>query len=241
MSDTMVAPGNLRRLLKWIWRHIATPSTPPSGSSNLYFKSDDKLYTQNSAGVEHEIGGPNVFVTSVTNPLTNAATTTAIVDGYGGVLITLTAAGNPQTIQAPTVTTAGREFCAINNDTSTHSIAVNGVSIAPGEVSRYIWDGTAWLEDTPAGVSNDVTLLTLTGSRTSGSVYSVAASGTNYTMSGDVGNLDLDATTFNEDASISIYLNGAYQHKGVDVVWASTVTFTLNQAVDSGDIITILS
>ena len=87
-------------------------------------------------------------MTTATDPAANAATTAAIVAAYSGTIITTTAAGNSQTLASPSVTTAGRTFMVINNDTSTHSIPVvaNGVTftITPGEAQMFIWDGTAW-------------------------------------------------------------------------------------------------
>ena len=87
-------------------------------------------------------------MTTATDPAANAATTAAIVAAYSGTIITTTAAGNSQTLASPSVTTAGRTFMVINNDTSTHSIPVvaNSVTftITPGEAQMFIWDGTAW-------------------------------------------------------------------------------------------------
>jgi hypothetical protein len=85
------------------------------------------------------------FTTS-TNPGTSAATTTAIVNAYSGVIITLSTTGNAQTIGSPTVTTAGKSFTVVNNDTSTNTIAVNGITIPVGKAQTWVWDGTAWLE-----------------------------------------------------------------------------------------------
>lgn len=86
--------------------------------------------------------------TSATNPAANAAVSTAIVNTYNGVVVTLTGAGNSQTLQSPTTTTTIRKFIVINNDTSTHSLSViaNGVTftVTPGEAQMFIWDGSAW-------------------------------------------------------------------------------------------------
>ena len=87
-------------------------------------------------------------MTTATDPAANAATTAAIVAAYSGTIITTNAAGNSQTLASPSVTTAGRTFMVVNNDTSTNSIPVvaNGVTftITPGEAQMFIWDGTAW-------------------------------------------------------------------------------------------------
>lgn len=50
-----------------------TPSNPPSGSNDLYFKADDNLYMLNSAGVETQVnggggGGANQSLSNLTNP-----------------------------------------------------------------------------------------------------------------------------------------------------------------------------
>jgi hypothetical protein len=84
------------------------------------------------------------FATS-TNPGVSAATTTAIVDANNGVLIT-TNVNNAQTIGSPTVTTAGKRFTVINNDTSSSSIIVNGITLVAGKAQTWVWDGTAWVE-----------------------------------------------------------------------------------------------
>ena len=87
------------------------------------------------------------FTTS-TDPATNAAVSTTIVNTYNGVIVTLTGAGNTQTLQNPTTAATIRKFMVINNDTSTYSIPVvaNGFTftITPGEGQCFLWDGTAW-------------------------------------------------------------------------------------------------
>lgn len=82
--------------------------------------------------------------TASTDPAVNAAVTTAIVDGYNGVVITLTGAGNAQILQSPTSTTVKR-FIVFNNDTSgANTITVNGITLAAGKGQPFVWDGTAW-------------------------------------------------------------------------------------------------
>ncbi len=83
---------------------------------------------------------------SVTDPATNAAVSAAITDIYGGVLITTTGAGNAQTIANPSVTTEIKKFTVINNDTSTNTIAVNGITLPAGKAQSWMWDGSAWIE-----------------------------------------------------------------------------------------------
>ena len=86
---------------------------------------------------------------AITDPAADAAVTTAKIDLFSGTVITLTAAGNSQTLGAPTDTTAGRKFFVINNDTSTSTITVNGILLGSGQYGEWRWDGTAWLF--PAG------------------------------------------------------------------------------------------
>lgn len=85
--------------------------------------------------------------TSVTDPATNAAVSTAIVDSFSGVIITTTSAGNAQTIQSPTNTDRVTRFSVINNDTSTNSISVNGTDLEAWDVKYFIWDGSAWVDE----------------------------------------------------------------------------------------------
>ena len=81
-------------------------------------------------------------MTTATNPSTNTACTTAIVDNYSGVVITTTTTGNSQTMQNPTDIRAGKIFTVVNNDTSTHSIPIvaNSVTftITPGEAQSLL-------------------------------------------------------------------------------------------------------
>ena len=122
---------------------ITAPATPSSTYDRLYFKADGLHYV-NSAGTDVAITGTTNMTTS-TNPGVSVATTTAIVDAYAGVII-LQNDGTPaaQTIGSPTVTTAGKIFTVVNNDTSVESVVVNGFTITPGEAQSFIWDGTAW-------------------------------------------------------------------------------------------------
>ena len=62
--------------------------------------------------------------TSATDPLANAAVSTAIVNTYNGTLVTLTEAGNTQTLQSPTTAATIRKFMVINNDTSNNNLSV---------------------------------------------------------------------------------------------------------------------
>ena len=79
------------------------------------------------------------------NPASSVAVATAVVDAYNGSIITLTSAGNAQTLENPTTTTAGKNFTVVNNDTSTDNIDVNSITLEPGEAQSFIWDGSAWI------------------------------------------------------------------------------------------------
>ena len=107
---------------------------------------DQKSFRYMAVGVWKQMSycGDPIPTTTSTDPATNAAVTTAIVDAYSGVVITLTAAGNAQTIEAPTITTATKKFWVINNDTSSDNIEVNGIVLEPGQSQAFLWDGDAW-------------------------------------------------------------------------------------------------
>lgn len=83
-------------------------------------------------------------VTTSSDPSTNAAVSTDIIDGFSGVVITTTGVSNSQTLQSPTNTSPIKRFSVINNDTSTHAITVNGVSLAVWSFRSFMWDGDAW-------------------------------------------------------------------------------------------------
>jgi hypothetical protein len=119
------------------------PSTDVSIGSK-FFESNTKLWYIYD-GSWNALPAGDAAMTTVTDPLTNAAVSTVIVSAYGGVVITLTAGGNAQTLQSPTITTAGKIFTVVNNDTSgANTIAVNGITIPAGKAQSFIWDGTAW-------------------------------------------------------------------------------------------------
>ena len=89
-----------------------------------------------------ERGPEDMF--SVTDPALNAAVTASIISEYTGVLITTTTTGNAQTMEPPVDPAVIIQFVVSNNDTSTHSITVEGLVLAPGDSQLFIWDGTVW-------------------------------------------------------------------------------------------------
>ena len=74
-----------------------------------------------------------------------------------------------------------------------------------------------------------------------GTVFDVAASGTEWTHSKDTGGLLSTAALFNNEERIIIDVNGVHQEKGLDAIWQSSSTFTLNITLDTGDKIIITS
>jgi len=84
--------------------------------------------------------------TTATDPATNAAVSTSIIDTYGGVIITLTGAGNSQTLQNPTDTAVIKRFIVVTDDgNGTNTIEVNGITMSADEAQWFIWDGSAWI------------------------------------------------------------------------------------------------
>jgi len=81
---------------------------------------------------------------TITDPAVNAAVASAVIDEYTGVLITLTTTGNAQTLQSPSDVAVIVQFVVVNNDTSTDSVTVNGITLAAGDSQMFCWDGSAW-------------------------------------------------------------------------------------------------
>ena len=86
----------------------------------------------------------SMMMTAATDPALNAAVSASIIDTYGGVVITLTAPGNVQTLATTGNLLPGKTFTIVNNDTSNNSIVVNGITVPVGKSQSFIWDGTAW-------------------------------------------------------------------------------------------------
>ena len=149
---------------------VSTDFTDPDDLFKLARQTSDMTYwvleqitpsvTWNQLGAGG--GAAELPYDAITDPAVDAAVTTAKIDLFSGTVITLTVAGNSQTLQAPTDTTAGRKFFALNNDTSTFAITVNGIALAAGQYAEFRWDGTAWLLTTggaaasPGGLSSHI-------------------------------------------------------------------------------------
>lgn len=85
-------------------------------------------------------------VTTATDPAINAAVSTAIIDAYSGVIITLTSSGNAQTLQDPTTTTTIKRFVVVaSEDNGANTIEVNGITLSASEAQWFLWSGAAWI------------------------------------------------------------------------------------------------
>jgi len=84
-----------------------------------------------------------------------------------------------------------------------------------------------------------MTILTITANIAEGETYSVVTSGTGYTKTGDDSDLKNSAALL-LDSRVQGYLNGTLMQKGVDYIWVSSTTFTLEHEVDDTDVIIFL-
>lgn len=84
--------------------------------------------------------------TTLTNPASGDINT-AMLDAYSAVIITTTTTWSVLTLWTPTNTSAIKRFSVINKSTSTHSVTVNEMPIAPWVTKFFIWDLTAWTID----------------------------------------------------------------------------------------------
>lgn len=114
---------------------------------NMQFETDIGGTTANKVTAAQIKSYVNGSFALATDPATDAAVTTAIVDANVGTVITTTMSTNDQNLGTPTDTTSGRSFVVLNNDTSTDPINVNGQTIQVGDSLAFYWDGTAWVCD----------------------------------------------------------------------------------------------
>ena len=84
--------------------------------------------------------------TTLTDPWASDINT-AMLDAYSQVTITLTTTGNSLTLWTPWNTGLVKRFTVTNNNTSTHTITVNLIAIAPWTSKCFVWDWTAWTLD----------------------------------------------------------------------------------------------
>jgi len=122
--------------------------TTPAAGAFTVLKSDDPVDAHGIGDrayndIRYTISLPS---TTVADPALNAATSTAIIDSYGGVVITLTGAGNAQTLQDPTDLATIRKFMVVADDgNGANTITVNGIVMSAGEAYLFAWDGSAWM------------------------------------------------------------------------------------------------
>lgn len=144
----------------------SVPATPDAGTVAFYFKSDGKAYKKTSDGVENEVGGGALVVTS-----TRAAPLTLTVLGF-----TMTAASgarqmffitgdtttgtnitaNPQISVSPTTTSlvVGQELIIVGRDDSRpvifedgNGLRLNGQFNANADsILGLVWDGSVFNE-----------------------------------------------------------------------------------------------
>lgn len=102
--------------------------------------------------------GGKPFATTLVDPALNAITQ-SMVDDKSGVVITLTGAGNNQTLPTPTDTTPGNtRFVIVNNDSSTDPINIIGGTTSvldPGKKVKAIWEGTTYAFSEAEGILLD--------------------------------------------------------------------------------------
>ena len=125
---------------------------------------EDELLKRSSSGILTPMRSGDVIqssqlaMTTSSDPAGDAAVTTAIIDEFGGVIITLTGAGNAQTLQSPTSSTAGKSFTVVSdNGNGANTIEVGGITLSAGEAQKFIWDGSAWVAVTAVD-ADDITL-----------------------------------------------------------------------------------
>lgn len=85
------------------------------------------------------------------------------------------------------------------------------------------------------------TLLTLTQDCPSGTSFFVNSGGTHYIKSGADGDLRADASAFDADCNVQLYLNGTKLIKSVHLLWLSRYSFTAFQLFHAGDFLEIIS
>ena len=95
--------------------------------------------------VEISWGSSTLPFDEITDPETDAAVTTAKIDAFWGTVILLTTTWNSQTLASPTNTDAGKFFIVVNDNSSTDTVNVNGITLYAKQAVEFIWDGDAWI------------------------------------------------------------------------------------------------
>ena len=120
----------------------------------------------------HNTGSTLLEVTAVTNsdasPFAPTAATT--VDSYSGMLITNSGSSYPLSLPTPSNTTAGRIFTVFNSQSSSSPVTVGGLTLAPGALATFQWDGlSAWVA--PLGLASSVPLSGLTAAVATNTIF----------------------------------------------------------------------
>jgi hypothetical protein len=84
-------------------------------------------------------------------------------------------------------------------------------------------------------------VISITGYIIKDTIIDVNTSGVNYTVDGDIIDLESSELVFNDNKIIYITQNGVDQEKGVDVLWCSNISFKFNIDLDVLDKILILT
>lgn len=149
-SQTLPAPTDTRAGKRFVISvvtgvNFSLPIVHADGTRYL-FSGDSAVFVWDGAG--WSMIGKRPFMTVATDPALNAATTTAIVDQYDGIVVTLSAAGNSQTLAAPTDTRAGKEFTVAVLSGVVYGLPVvhaDGTRmIFSGEHATFVWTGAEW-------------------------------------------------------------------------------------------------
>jgi len=229
-NDTRYEPW---RLSTWIATYTYSIDDIVSYSGQLYICIQAGL-NQNptTAHAFWSLYNEAASYTSITDPAINAAVTTAIVDAYSGTVITLTVAGNAQTIQNPTSLIAGKKFTVVNDDDSydsvgDNSITVNTIVLGPGEAQAFIWDGDAWV--IASGIDAKDITLTPTGAIVATNVQSGIAEleAEKVPYSGATGNVNLGVNAL---TSINLY-GGIAANDGITIEGTSHGTKTTSYVI----------
>jgi hypothetical protein len=119
--------------------------------------------TATPAATLHNTGSTLLEVTPVTNNISSYSPTAAsTVDSYSGMLLT-NSVTSTLTLPTPSYSTgtAGRIFTVFNSQSSSSSVSVGGLTLSPGALATFQWDGlSAWVA--PLGLASSVPLSGLT-------------------------------------------------------------------------------
>ena len=110
----------------------------------------------------------------------------------------------------------------------------------PNYTERLIHDDLLNIIDILGDATTLRTKLVITGTIAASTTFTTNASGTSYTKSGDSIYLGANATEFNANTKLHIFLNGVLQDNGVEALYVSTYGFYLTNNVDNLDVVLIV-